>query len=290
MSLRAEIKLKPEEFELLRRYLNRRAGLNVEAAALPVFEQRLGQRLAAHGLDSFRDYHRLLNLGAEGDAEADEALSLLTAGETYFFRNSEQLSALRHLILPELERQNRDNRRLRIWSAGCSTGEEVYTLAILVSDSGLFDDWDVRIIGADLCRSRIQSARRARYQEGAFRTTERQLRQRFFVQAGAEWEVSDGIKALCEFVPLNLCDSGEAALVGRVHAVLCRNVLIYLDDRAREQVVTNLYDRLLPGGFLLIGHSESLQQHKTGFELVQEVHDTAYKKPPLAGRPREVSR
>ncbi|MET0413516.1 MAG: protein-glutamate O-methyltransferase CheR [Polyangiaceae bacterium] len=287
--MRAEVKLKTDEFELLRRYVNRRAGLNVESSAMPVFEQRLNERLTALGLESFRDYHRLLHFGGDGEPEADEALSLLTTGETYFFRNSEQLLALQQQILPELERQNRDSRRLRIWSAGCSTGEEVYTLAIMISESGLFDGWDVRIIGADLCKSRIQSARRARYQEGAFRTTERRLRQRYFVQAGAEWEVSDGIKALCEFLPLNLCDTGEAALVGRVHAVLCRNVLIYLDDRARERVLTNLYDRLLPGGFLLIGHSESLQQHKTGFELVQEVHDTAYRKPGGA-RPREVSR
>jgi len=147
----------------------------------------------------------------------------------------------------------------------------------------------VRIIGADLCKSRIQTARRARYPESAFRTTERRQRQRHFVQVGSEWEVSETIRGLCEFVPLNLCDAGEAALIGRVHAVLCRNVLIYLDDRARERVVTNLYDRLLPGGYLLIGHSESLQQHKTGFELVQDVHDTAYKKP-LGGRPREASR
>jgi chemotaxis protein methyltransferase CheR len=287
--LRTEVKLKAEEFELLRRYLNRRAGLNVEAAAMPVFEQRLKERLTALGLESFRDYHRLLHSGGDGEPEVDEALSLLTTGETYFFRNSEQLLALQQQILPELERQNRDSRRLRIWSAGCSTGEEVYTLGILVSESGLFDGWDLRIIGADLCKSRIQSARRARYQEGAFRTTERRLRQRYFVQTGAEWEVSDGIKALCEFLPLNLCDTGEAPMVGRVHAVLCRNVLIYLDDSARERVLTNLYDRLLPGGFLLIGHSESLQQHKTGFELVQEIHDTAYKKP-LGPRPREVIR
>jgi chemotaxis protein methyltransferase CheR len=287
--LRAEVKLKTDEFELLRRYMNRRAGLNVEPAAMPVFEQRLGERLAVHGLESFRDYHRLLNFGNDADAELDEALSLLTAGETYFFRNSEQLSALRQLILPDLERQNRDAGRLRIWSAGCSTGEEVYTLAILISECGLFDGWDVRIIGADLCRSRIQIARRARYPESAFRTTDRRQRQRHFVQAGSEWEVNDSLKSLCEFVPLNLCDAGEAALIGRVHLVLCRNVLIYLDDAARERVVTNLYDRLLPGSYLLIGHSESLQQQKTGFELVQEVHDTAYRKP-LGGRPREVSR
>jgi chemotaxis protein methyltransferase CheR len=287
--MRSEIKLKAEEFELLRRYVNRRAGLNVEAAALPVFEQRLAERLTANGLDSFRDYHRLLTFGADAELEGDEALSLLTAGETYFFRNSEQLAALRDQVLPELERQNKDNQRLRIWSAGCSTGEEVYTLAILICESGLFDGWDVRVIGADLCKSRIQSARRGRYQESAFRTTDRRQRQRHFVQVGSEWEVSDTIKGLCEFLPLNLCDSSEAALIGRVHAVLCRNVLIYLDDRARERVVTNLYDRLLPGGYLLIGHSESLSQHKTGFELVQGVHDTAYKKP-LGGRPREVSR
>ena len=287
--MRAEVKLKADEFELLRRYLNRRAGLNVETAAMPVFEQRLNERLRALGLESFRDYHRLLHFGGDSEAEIDEALSLLTTGETYFFRNSEQLLALEQQILPELERQNRDSRRLRIWSAGCSTGEEVYTLAIMISESGLFDGWDLRIIGADLCKSRIQTARRARYQEGAFRTTQRRIRQRHFVQAGAEWEVSDGIKALCEFLPLNLCDAGEAALVGRVHAVLCRNVLIYLDDRARERVLTNLYDRLLPGGFLLVGHSESLQQHKTGFELVQEIHDTAYRKP-FGARPREVSR
>jgi chemotaxis protein methyltransferase CheR len=287
--MRPEVKLEQREFDLLRRHVNHRAGLKFEPAALAVFEQRLSERLAAHGLESFRDYYRLLTFGAQADAETEEALSLLTTSETYFFRNSDQLQALRDKVLPELERQNRESRRLRIWSAGCSSGEEVYTLAILVSESGLFDGWDLRIIGSDLCKSRIQFARRARYQESAFRATDRAQRQRYFVQSGTEWEVRDSIRTLCEFLPLNLCEASEGSLVGRVHTVLCRNVLIYLDDKSRERVVTNLFDRLLPGGYLLLGHSESLQQQKTAFELVNETHDTAYRKP-LGARTREVSR
>jgi chemotaxis protein methyltransferase CheR len=284
------LKLQPSEFELLRRYVNQRAGLNVEPGALPLFEQRLTARLGVHGLDSFGDYYRLLAHGGDAsEAEADEALSLITPSETYFFRHGEQLQALSEKVLPELAQQHRDARRLRIWSAGCSSGEEVYTLAILVRESGLFDHWDVRVIGTDLCKSRVQAARRGRYRESSFRTTERALRQRYFTRHKGDWEVSDALRTVCEFLPLNLCDAGEARVVGRVHAALCRNVLIYLDDQARERVITNLFERLLPGGYLLLGHSESLAQQKTGFELMNSTHDTAYKKP-LVGRPREVSR
>lgn len=285
----SEPRLRPEEFELLRHFFNRRAGLSFTAQALPVFEQRLGPRLSALGIDSFRDYYRALSFGVQSEAETEEALSLLTTSETYFFRNADQLSALREKILPELERQYRDGRRLRIWSAGCSSGEEAYTLAILLQESALFSGWDVRVLGSDLCKSRIQAARRGRYPESSFRTTAPWRRERYFTRSGSEWEVAPSLRGMCEFLSANLCETAEASLVGRVHAVLCRNVLIYLDDGSREKVVANLFERLLPGGFLLLGHSESLSNSRSGFELISDTHDTAYKKPGTT-RAREATR
>jgi chemotaxis protein methyltransferase CheR len=263
--------------------------MNFESTAPAIFEQRRGERVGRRGLRSFLDYYHFISSGPQAEAEVDEALSLLTSGETYFFRHGEQLEALQQWVFPELQRRFTEGQRLRIWSAGCASGEEVYTLAILLAESELFWGWDLRVIGSDVCKSRILTARRGLYPSSAFRTTERWLRKRYFQEVGSEWQIADSIKDRCEFATINLCNASETALVGRVHAVLCRNVLIYLDERSRESLVGNLYERLLPGGFLLLGHSESLANQRTGFELVSQAHDTVYQKPSL-NRSREVNR
>jgi chemotaxis protein methyltransferase CheR len=266
------------EFQELQRLFNDVAGLRIDDTALLSFERRLSSRLAALGLTSFKEYVRLVQFGPDSDAEIHKALDLLTTGETYFFRHDEQLRVLSDQILPALRESNLSSRRLTVWSAGCSSGEEAYTVAILLHDSELFEGWNVRVLGSDLSRERIEQARQARYGQGAFRTTAERLRQRYFQQVGRLWQVDDEIRRYCQFAALNLLGSEIDTFVGRVDVILCRNVLIYLDDRARGQVLQSLYERLMPGGYLLLGHSESLKFVEPPLDFTGLSHDLAFQK------------
>ena len=138
-SLEPRTRMRPDEFRLLRDLVNEHAGLHFEDDALFVFERRLSERLIALELSTFDEYYQYLRFSIRGQAELDEAIELLTTKETYFFRQEYQLRAFRDELLPRLARDLAARRRLTIWSAGCSTGEEVYTIAILLDESGLFD-------------------------------------------------------------------------------------------------------------------------------------------------------
>ena len=277
-------RLQPEVFRLLRDLVNTHAGLEFPEDALYAFERRLGERVAALGLESFSDYYQYLRLQPTGASELDELVDLLTTKETYFFRQEYQLNAFRYELLPMLARENARSQRLTIWSAGCATGEEAYTLAICVLESRLFREWEVRIIGSDISRRSVAAARRGVYRAYAFRTTPPDLKSVYFEERADGAHVVDEVKKLCHFGQLNLLDFGKAAIVGRVNAVMCRNVLIYFDVRSKKKVIENLYERLLPGGYLLLGHSESLWNVSTAFELVHLQDDLVYRKPAPAER------
>lgn len=287
-ALTAKFRLNPEEFRLLRDLINERAGLHFGEDAMFLFERRLGDRAVALGLDSFAAYYNHLRFAAQGPAELEQALELLTTKETYFFRQEYQLRAFQKELLPRLAETNASQRRLNIWSAGCSTGEEVYTLAILILESGLFDDWDVNVIGSDLCRSNVTASRRGVYRQSSFRTTPDWMRHRYFEEKPDGTHVSERVKRLCHFGQLNLLDPEYARTVGRVDVVFCRNVLIYFDPGSRRKVIDTLYDRLVPGGYLLLGHSESLLHLSTAFELVHLKEDLVYRKPVSQPRTRSI--
>jgi chemotaxis protein methyltransferase CheR len=178
-----------------------------------------------------------------------------------------------------MEEQNRATRRLRIWSAGCSTGEEPYTLAILVKESRRFDGWDVQVLGTDISRKVLASARRAEYGPSSMRAMPDGYLERYFDAAGARYQLKDEVRALVSFGYLNLLEQELGPLVGRQDAIFCRNVLIYFDLPARRRVLDAFYARLVEGGYLLLGHSESLISLTAAFELVHLKADLVYRKP-----------
>jgi chemotaxis protein methyltransferase CheR len=277
-------RLSLQEFQELQRIFNGAAGLSFDDSALSLFQRRLASRLPLHDLDSYRAYARLLQFGPHSEPELAAALDLLTSGETYFFRHREQLAVLSGTILPALAVANAASRRLNVWSAGCSSGEEAYTVAILLHESGLFEGWNVRIVGTDLSHERVELARQGCYFQGAFRSTDGRIKKTWFLEVGRVWQVHEGLRQLCQFAPLNLLSRNPDPFVGRMDLILCRNVLIYLDDRARGRVVENLYERLMPGGYLLLGHSESLKQMGKQLELQSLAHDLAFRKAARSAR------
>lgn len=273
------LRLRPEEFRMLRDLVNTHAGLHFGDDALVIFDRRLSERVAELQLNGFDEYYKYLRFNVRGPAELDEVIERLITTETYFFRQEYQLRSFSRELLPRLAEANHASKRLAIWSAGCATGEEVYTLAILVHESGLFDGWEVRIFGSDISKYNVAFARRGIYRNTSFRTTSPEARRSYFEDTNDGARVRDGIRRFCHFGQLNLIDAGRASIVGRVDAVFCRNVLIYFDLRSRKTVIENLYDRLLPGGYLLLGHSESLLNVTTAFELVHLSEDLVYRRP-----------
>jgi chemotaxis protein methyltransferase CheR len=272
-------RIKLEEFRLLRDVIHEYCGIYFQEDSSYLLQRRLAPRLEATGCLTFSDYYEYLRYDPRRREELEEIVERVTTNETYFFRESYQLDALRHEILPQLHAERRRGRRLTLWSAGCATGEEAYTCAILILESGLFQDWDVRVFGNDISRRVLTVARKAVYGHNSFRQTDERYLRRYFREVEGRWQVKDEVKQLVSFGQLNLMDSSALSLVGEVDVVLCRNVLIYFDLESRRQAIASFHRRLVKGGYLLLGHSESLLNISTAFELVHLEHDMVYRKP-----------
>jgi chemotaxis protein methyltransferase CheR len=265
-------------FAALSELIVRRSGLLFEMKSRAMLERRLSPRLLAHRLSSFEDYIQLLQ---RNGAELDEVYQILTTKETYFFRQDYQLRAFLDEIVPRLAEANSVNRRLTIWSAGCSSGEEAYTLAMMLSESPLLMGFRTSVVGTDLCRSNIETAERGLYRAGSFRAMNEDLMHKHFTEEKGGLQIKPALRRMVHFSVGNLLNARDVRSVGRVDAVFCRNVLIYFDDAARQAVTGLFYERLLPGGYLLLGHSESLLNAGTRFEAVHLEADLVYRRPPL---------
>ncbi len=275
--------LTEEDFRLLRDAIHEHCGLWYRDESLYLLERRLQPRLQALGLADFADYHRYLRFDPGREAELDEAAEILTTNETYFYREPVQLRAFIREILPELAEANADERRLRILSAGCSTGEEVYTLAALVKESGRFEDWEVELVGSDISRRCVAQARAGAFGEHAFRTPDAAPLRRWFHLRGGKWVVDDALRAMVRFHRENLVSPRALATVSRLDVVFCRNMMIYVDLPARRALLRRLHEKMRDGAWLLLGHSESLLNVTADFELVHLTSDLVYRKPRSGG-------
>jgi chemotaxis protein methyltransferase CheR len=276
-----------EEFRQIRDIVNRFCGIYFTDDARFVIQRRLRDRLDVLGITAFEDYYHYLRYHPNAESELENAVEVLTTNETYFFREEYQLKAFAEEVLPVLRSRaaERGTRHLSIWSAGCSTGEEAYTLAMIIDRSGLFRDWDVRIFGNDISRRVLQRARAATYRPSSFRAMPPGY-DRYFIETPEGRQVHPRIRAMCHFGHINLLNHGRTAVVGKVDAIFCRNVLIYFDDMSRRRVVDTFFQRLERGGYLFLGHSESLLNLSTSFELVHLSTDLAYRRPnPESRRP-----
>ncbi|MBU8899164.1 protein-glutamate O-methyltransferase CheR [Corallococcus sp. M34] len=273
-----------EQFRLLRDHVYSHCGILVHDDMKFVMERRLWPRLEALHLADFGAYHRFLRYDVQRHAELEAAVESLTTHETYFFREPVQLRAFTDELFPLLEKRNGRLKRLRLWSAGCSSGEEAYTLAMLLKESRRFDEWDVEVYGTDISRRVLATARRAEYGPSALRATAPELLERYFVPLpGNRVRVRDDVRAWVSFGHQNLLDEASSQLVARMDVVFCRNVMIYFDQSARRRVLRIIRDRLNPGGYLLLGHSENLLNLGADFELVHLRGDLVYRKPELPG-------
>lgn len=277
--------LKPmteEEFLLLRDLVYDHCGIWFDEYNSYLLEKRLARRLETHNLGSFQEYYQFLKLSRKRTQELDEIMDLLTTNETYFFREAFQLKAFTDEIIPEIravKEKARAGRSLRIWSAGCSSGEEPYTIAMLLLEMPFIRDWRVEIIGTDISQRVLHLARRGVYGQSSFRSTDEYYLRQYFARQEDGFRVSDHVRDLVSISHLNLLEQNRIEMLGAFDIIFCRNVIIYFDQAAKKQVVGSFNNALNPGGFLLLGHSESLMNTTTVFTLRHFKNDMVYQKP-----------
>jgi chemotaxis protein methyltransferase CheR len=274
------VKLGPEEFRLLRDFISGWCGLWFDDQSDYFLEKRLQNRLRERQLDSFLDYYYLLLYGPEREEELARVVDVLTTNETYFFREMNQLRTLSEEIVPEIVARADGRRRIRIWSAGCSTGEEPYTLAILLLENPALAEWEKEIFASDISQRVLHVARRGVYGASSFRSTDQAYRERYFEPVDAQTSrVAERVRRLVTFGQLNLLAPEQWTILGLFDIILCRNVMIYFNLDSKKKMVESFHRKLDDAGFLLLGHAESLMNVTTAFSLRHFRHDMVYQKP-----------
>lgn len=246
--------------------------------------ERLNRRLRAVGAPDIATYLVLLHDPLSGEDEWRALESELTIGETFFFRYAEQFQALREIILPQLLEAHADTRRLRIWSAGCATGAEAYSLAILLREAlgEAFADWRLSIAGTDINEAFLETARRAQFTAWALRTLGPEERALYFEGGGNSFTLRQRYRSIVHFERhnlLTLLDGTSPLELDEFDLILCRNVLIYFHPETVNGVVAGLRDRLVPGGWLLLGHAEPNPLFAQMMEAVSLPGTVAYRRP-----------
>ena len=275
------IPLPDDVFRLLRDFIHDYCGIFFDNGSKFLLERRLNHRLEQHQLKSFEEYYHYLRYDRKREEEIVILVDNLTTNETYFFREGAQLKAFSEEILPELRAKNAARKSLRIWSAGCSTGEEPYTIAILLLESGdWWRDWQVEIMGSDINQRVLHTARKGVYKKGSHRVTTPEMLAKYFVEEGkGDYRIIDPVRRLVSFSYVNLLDPFKTSLIRDLDIIFCRNVIIYFDRDAKKKVIESFYEKLREGGHLLLGHSESLINISTAFTLRTLKNDMVYQKP-----------
>lgn len=265
----------PPEITRFRAALVRRVGLYFDEGKTAFLAGVLGRRLKLTGEPAYA-YLQGLESGLGLDDEVRALAHELTVGETYFFRHNDQFRAFSEVALPARCAARGSSRRLRLLSAGCSSGEEAYTLAILAQESGLTGGWEVSIRGLDLNTESLERARRGRYSLWALRETPAELQRRWFHPDGREYVVDPGLRATVSFAECNLAlDDPSLWEPGLYDVVFCRNVLMYFTPEVMQTIVARISRSLAPGGYLFLGHAETLRGVSPDFHL-RHTHNAFY--------------
>ena len=269
------------EFILFRDMIYNHCGIFFSEDSKYLLEKRLEKRLTALNLQYYREYFQYLKYGRNREQEMMDVMDILTTNETYFFRESFQLKAFTDEIIPELIKKKtaQGSRSLRIWSAGCSTGEEPYTISMLIREQAALNGWNVEIIGTDISQRVLQIARHGVYSKASFRATDEHYIKRYFTEQADGYRINDEIKEPVTISHLNMYDTERIVLLGHMDVIFCRNVIIYFDLNSKKKVVSAFHNSLAEGGFLLLGHSESLMNISTQFTLRHFKNDMIYQKP-----------
>ena len=274
------ITMSADQFAKMAKIIYDRSGIHFPDSKKYIIESRLSQRVAELDMEDFDQYIGYLTMGPYQTEEFQEMFNRITINETSFFRNDSQLDVFENQILPELLESRASKKRLRIWSAACSTGEEPFTLAMLLHRTlGVrLSDWRIEILGTDISEKAINIANEGRYTSYAVRTTTSLMKDRYFKQDGRDFILDDTIRSMVNFEKHNLKDTMAAKRHGTWDVIFCRNVLIYFDDDMKAGVLSMFNNQLAADGTLFIGHSERIKTLTDQFSQLQIPQGFCYQK------------
>jgi chemotaxis protein methyltransferase CheR len=278
--------LTAEEFHRLCDFLYRRTGIVFTEAKRYFVERRVVARMTATGADTFASYFAHLRGDVAGEVE--QFINAFTVNETYFYREDHQLRCLSNDILAERVRAKRPGETIRIWSAPCSTGEEPYSIAMwLLENWPLVDHHEIEIVGSDIDTDVLESARIGLYGKRALMRLSEDLVDKYFVPKNSEaWQIIDDLRESVQFTRVNIVEPLQTRQHGRFDVIFCRNVLIYFDDASRRLAAENLYENLVPGGYICLGHSESMSRISPLFDVRRFEDAIVYQRPVEDSRAR----
>jgi chemotaxis protein methyltransferase CheR len=270
-----------EHLEKLGQQIYRKLGLYFDDKKNYFLKTRVAKRMAALGMDDPNDYVFLVSYADTNGLEMQALANLVTTNETYMFREYDQLQGFANYCLPEVlsAKQDRGDKTLRIWCAGCSSGEEAYTLAMIVQE--VFpqsQSWDCKIVATDIDENMLMKVAAARYEQRSINDVPQEYKDKYLIAEGEGYGVRRRTAALVEPRHLNLNDRMALRAMRGFDFIFCRNVLIYFDDLSRKSVVDHFYNALNPGGYIFLGHSESIGRVTTAFKLKRFENHLVYVK------------
>lgn len=256
------------EFRLFSEYLYQYAGINLTPQKKNLLATRLSQMIERQGFNSFKAYFEHMKNDASGKT-LSEFINKISTNHTYFFREEEHFAFLKQRALPELKEKLRNERDLRIWSAGCSNGSEPYTIAMLLDE--FFEDqmslWDTSILATDISEKVLGIATQGIYKAADIEKIPPLWRMKYFTKLRPDtFQVSEEIRRNVIYRRLNLLS--DFPFKKPFHVIFCRNVMIYFDEATKNKIIQKFYDKLVPGGYLMIGHSETIDRTVCPFEYV----------------------
>ncbi len=267
-----------EDFLKFREFFYRKTGIQFEDSKRYFVDKRLIERIEATDSGNFRNYFITLRFETTGE-ELQILTNLMTVNETYFFREEYQFKCLVNSILPEITARKKDNCPLRIWSMPSSSGEEAYSIAMYLLEywPGI-NQWDVEIISSDIDTSILTKARLGKYSDRSIKNLPKILLNKYFRHNGEDYQICDDLRNAVEFTRVNLMKPTEVRGYRDFDVIFCRNLLIYFDDLSRRQAADTFFDALNPGGFLCLGHSESMSRISSLYQVRKFSDSVVYQK------------
>ncbi len=269
------------EFINLRNFIYESTGIFFEEKKIYFIKKRVEKRLIELNLDSAATYLRMLKTSRESSKELQTLTNLLTTNETYFFREYDQLAVFGEHCLTEIieDKKKKFVRNLNIWCAGCSTGEEAYTLSIILQEMlPNLTYWNIIIYATDIDTEVLQKAKVGLYSDRSVKDVPQEYLEKYFTSEGDEWKVSEQVKKYVKFLNINLIDDFKMRAFKSIDFIFCRNVLIYFDEASRKRVVGNFFESLNKGGYIFLGHSESVSRISTAFTTKRKGDLIVYQK------------
>jgi chemotaxis protein methyltransferase CheR len=269
-----------EEFAKFCEFFYRKTGILFDSSKKYFVDRRLAERMQKNGCRTFHEYFASVRFDVDG-AEFQGLVNEMTVNETYFFREDYQFQALVSGILPEIAASRTNPRPIRIWSMPCSSGEEPYSLAIYIlehwSDA---DRFDIEIMGSDIDSAILAKAVAGTYGERSLQRLSPEIRRKYFTaKKDGEYQICDDIRGSIDFSRVNITDPQHMRQFREIDVIFCRNLLIYFDDKSRLEAVEAMYDCLTPGGYICLGHSESMSRISSLFRPKKFTDAIIYQKP-----------